>query len=1279
MSLDTSDLKNSQATKEYLDKIGVVKQAVTEGSKDIKTDLNERFDLLETAAYVTTAGIMTRSLATSEGGMEFLNSLPGANVIADQFNRSPIGASISIQRQNQNFGRAITSQVMALEEASPLHLLRTFQLTNLMQPFMTHTDFNESVLITGNQLRNQQFFYEKLLEFSYKEADRKVGRQLKAEDLKRGVMFMNNTLYGVDVNGNIDKNDVLLKDARLVLANQKNGNIVSQNQVLRKYAEIVGGKINFEAAKADPVMVMGSNSASRTMVRQANSYFRYGMEIGFKTMDNPLGGVEELFRGAGAEHTGLFDSKFYKKAKSLLNIQLGTNGVYNMSMTDSIRVMSGNVAKKSLMAYIGYQVADSTVRMMSLDGSAFSNGLFAGISNLYADARIKFAQLWSDRFQGYKNSQEAAAEGSTNLTSLMGLPLIGALAGAQMAYAQRVNHTIKEGAESAAAKFTAEVPDEFLSKLGLNKPLTIMRRRALKGGLMGAALAVPFLPGALIGTSSAELKEIYSGRKEVEVKANRGWLFGGGHVDGGHTRYFKKSWVKEATTEAHTKTIYGSAAEKKDLSPFLKPFAYLRDPYRFEKKNDERMPYPVWGMDVSFGGPLGKIFERTIGQIIKPDRINPRYEEARRKAGPNNQVGSTGGTRASGDGTTPFYTNNVFKAKKEERYNTKSLIKDGLMEEQQTATLTPIRQGIIGTYNNLTDFTGIKGFGFSLVAEAIVGKPKEQIQLSRSGEANNSARRLKEESLGDMAGLGEFQRRLVGTSADSIPKTQNLMYNTMARWLPSDASKYFNDFSVGNPYQTVDKGATRLPGKGYSALNPDLKNTTDFERYPLIYQYKVLADVAKGSEEHIKARRQLLDLYTQNKLSRPEIDILVNTLDQEVARDNRKNFHQQGSSYNPIHNAQSGLWGIIRKLESPLEMLTPWRPSAKFMHQRTAIEDYQQTQLGGTDSAIWTNPYSHFIKPAFNKIMNLGPANIKPKEKLEKDTINEYFDKLGAIKAVVNANEAKFNKTVVTSSLSGLTTKDSILRFKGSLSDEEKDYFQAFSTETDKKKRSEILSMLPTDVARGYEQIWKNLDIAQEAKRKGHSVQKALADRYIKDTENLMKSVGSKISISAADMEAIELKVRSNQDDYAMLNFSVRQRIELERANKARQKIALSEADSYVRQATGIPSANFAGWDPRLSIDDIKIKTLSLGKEDLRRFGFWQGDENRMNRINAFEHENDVVHSLDKIKQRLQHQDMAKTEINKIMFKNGFKASRVKLNESDMSSLYIYNEDKVEY
>ena len=117
------------------------------------------------------------------------------------------------------------------------------------------------------------------------------------------------------------------------------------------------------------------------------------------------------------------------------------------------------------------------------------------------------------------------------------------------------------------------------------------------------------------------------------------------------------------------------------------------------------------------------------------------------------------------------------------------------------------------------------------------------------------------------------------------------------------------------------------------------------------------------------------------------------------------------------------------------------------------------------------------------------------------------------------------------------------------------------------------------------------------------------------------------------------------------------------------------EATTHLRNSTGVPSSKFMGWDPRLKTDDIKIRTLSIGNEDLRRFGFWKKDEERMNRIPALKSEDEVVQSIDRIKASMRENTIMKRQIEMTMFNNGFKASRINVMDANFGNLRI-QEDK---
>jgi hypothetical protein len=69
----------------------------------------------------------------------------------------------------------------------------------------------------------------------------------------------------------------------------------------------------------------------------------------------------------------------------------------------------------------------------------------------------------------------------------------------------------------------------------------------------------------------------------------------------------------------------------------------------------------------------------------------------------------------------------------------------------------------------------------------------------------------------------------------------------MPSWMPGD--DYYTNFRVGDPYVKVDQGFARLPGAGYAALHPELKDVNP-EDYPDINKMSILADVAPYSREY---------------------------------------------------------------------------------------------------------------------------------------------------------------------------------------------------------------------------------------------------------------------------------------------------------------------------------------------------------------------------------------------------------------------------------------------
>lgn len=1172
----------------------------------------------------------------------------------------------------QSVKRSMLSQLMALEEASPLHILRTLQLSNIVSPFSDLTSNDQQVLFSSRKLKNQQHYYESLIRFANKDMEDKLKAVKVEEALRNGMIYQNGKMFGIK-DGKADLSNVIIKDARLSLAGTKIGSVVSPNQMHSNFAKTVGSTFDLDRVGDDYLSIVGGKDLKNFSNKWGQSWLRYSVEMGMKSLDNPLAGFEEMLRGVGVDQTSFFETKTWNILKKYTNVQLGTGGDYDLSIKKSLLVSGKNVAIKSTKVALGYEIADSVLRTLSPEGGLFNDGIYTGLTNLYASSRVKFAEVWSDKFQGYKDSQENNAEGSTSLTTLMVLPMAGALFGSQVAYLKRMGKTLTTNSEEAGKIYNTAAKSELLSAVGLNKDYKPMKRNALIGALAGATLAAPFLPGALIGDSSKELKERYSGEKEVAQKANRWWLFGGTAWEGSHTQYFAQDKVARIRADSTDKVRYGDDDTKKRLNPLLHPLAYLRDPYKYEKMHEKDMPYPVWGMDVSYGSIYGKIFERTIGQVIKPDIINPAIYDLDDITPSTGKLGLIKrlliGDKESRSGTIQV----PHSVSPDDR----GLINAGILAPEASAGYDPKLESAGLVYQAGTDLIGLKGWTASLPLSAIGIDPGNiRPQLSRSGEATSAARDLVDTNMGDLFGFGEFQRKILGTSSGSLAERENPMKNNMAYWLPSKDNQYYINFAKGNPYSKIKNGEDRLPGAGYQSLHPnEIKEGTDPNDYALIHRYKILADVAKGSREHIRAKQQLIEAYQKGDLSKYEENILTTTMEQEKSRDQRKTFYEDKSTrervtLGPVGFLQSLLWdNIARHGESPTEMLTPIRPMAKFMHKRTAIQDYVETQLGGSDAAIWTNPYSHFIKPALNKTRLIAQGDFKATEVKDKENINEFFDKLGHIRNRANGSPSDDSNSVVASSLSGLNTKEKVLKFKKSLSDDEKDYFESFSKETDEGKRDKIRSILPKDVLRGYEQIWQNIDTARKARSQGVSVQQAIAEDTDKRTTTLSKAFNVKLSNS--EKNAIKLKVSKDKDDYVDLGYSTRERIRMSQNDQLRLKMADKEAMTYVDRATGIPNKKFIGWDPRLKTDDIKIRTLSVGGEDLKRFGFWKSDEERMNRIPILKSDEQIVQNLDKIKSDIRNNIKMRQQIEQALFGSGFKSSRIDLTSSPIGNLQI--------
>ena len=1480
----------------------------------------------------------------------------------------------------------------------------------------------------------------------------------------------------------------------------------------------------------------------------------------------------------GLNNSKLVKNKYFQTAKGFTNFKLGTGGVYNISSAEMMKKIGKNLAIKGAAGVVGLNIIDATLDALTPDSSVWSNGLVAGMADTFMKAHVKFAELWSDNFQDLKKSQENSAPESTKLSTLIGVPLAGAMTGANIAFFKRMKDTTTKGLEQSSTIHTAEqklggLLGKAADKVGINIVGNTISRYSKVGALLGATLTLPFLPGALVGKSSEELRQEYSGEKEVAVRKDRGWLAGGTEYEGGQIKYFRQNLLRTIASDAKTKTLYGDRETKRRLDPIFNPIKYLRNPYRFEEMHQEDMPFPVWGMDVSYGSVLGQLYKGTIGELIKPTVIHPEFLKLQSEANPNLVLGvkgeiakgisetisgknskslsklSAGNSEENSDTSVAIVDSDAYTTPENERKEVKSLIADGLMLRANAPTVSVLDRTLAGTSASLSDFTGLKGFSSSLLLGAANLDPTEQLrpELEVSGTSTSFSGTLSDANLGDMFGFGEFSRRLIPQSAAVKRDTINPMRNQVAPdWLPKNETKYYKNFERGNYYclapnslletntlevkkaceikvgdkllgkfgkdtvvkniETIpsqevlkitingsnniptyltgehpvairfkthgesessektkiyrilkllkntskgvsypknkfykvlevsiptfstlfkqmeqegyiinnkkniirtykdlpdeylfenniyfkeakdlkvgdyvaypkyrekldiieefdlatipgwsaisenyvyytrtpesviefewlrgessikpksninmsitkensrdtrktrfdrylkldknfglfcglwlaegfkkgtahnvseyefvnniysnspletcqwcpisstngaqmrycckaldmfleytfgsgakfkhlnnyllhtpeefikgliegyyfgdgttynnkgrysetatsasdkllvqlkllmirrlgvvsilndykydpkdvvingvikgidsgykqslvvrrqesnsnlwtqdenfyyfrinkiekepcnvvyafetsdntfctysmlthnshmENGEYLLPGsKGFETLNPELKGV-DPNNYPLVYQYKILQNVARGSSEHIAVKKYLAEHL--DELSEKEKDVFFEAYGQDTERDVQKRFTDyktgsEKSNMGVIGLTQNAIWESFSHLESPLEPLTPFRPMAKFVHQRTAVEDYIKTQLMGSDVGIWTNPYSHFLKPTLNRLADSGSIDqFKPKEAIEKENVDTYFDKLSLVKAIKTNDTYDIERNVTALSYLGINDPGSMKRFKSALPEGQSAYVEAFSQEKDKKKRNQILSLVPKDIGRAYQSIWSNIDIYDQAILKGKDPNKALEEEYLKDSKKL-KSAFS-IDITRQDRETIHNQASTLANDEDKKRFE-----QYQEAKLIRLKAAQKEATEYVENQTGsLPSDNWIGWDPRLTIDDIKLKTLTIGREDIHRFGYWQKDLERSERLIGLK-EGEIVNELENIKAEKRSNVAREFAIRARLRNIGFEVSTINSVPSNSNQLKIT--DKQEY
>ena len=692
------------------------------------------------------------------------------------------------------------------------------------------------------------------------------------------------------------------------------------------------------------------------------------------------------------------------------------------------------------------------------------------------------------------------------------------------------------------ASFSGEDYETGIKKLGSG---TLLKRAGIlfAGGFLGHQL----LTGGLLGSMEdpEDLKQVYEGKKLVEVKRGRFWEGGGTPYKGMETNYFKPHEYHSLMTKSQEKSVWG---EEHDAYNPISKFILKNFTYHLEEKNYYTRPYPISSTAFQDVPVIGPLLGASIGSLIKPQKFMHEDEFM--------QVNSQGelefaypeefGSSSSLGGVPPgkpITPNNW-------------LYKLGQIQYQQR------------------EIEGITGYAKNVIQKMVTGRETFGTMMpvmEDSGRMDSSVLNYWDLELGGAFFLSEPIRRLLPRPKGEQERYNPIM-NSMPSWLPER-------FKRGDPYRNIPVGHSRLPGKGYESLYPELTDTPA-EEYPLIHKYKILADVAPKSSQTFKMRQELLERRAAGATTEYENSVMDEVFEvhkKQLSSIQDFDFHKNAIKIPGLSNVTSSVYKtgetILRKAASPAEYLIPggFRPVQKLLgHTRDAVETYEFDQMYGTPHAFWDAPIRDWIRPSLYSAANLLGYQGKPLHVQKREEVNEHFDKLQFIKFANLAEKAENPKDkqrylrMAAKTRTGVNPQGDSLGLYMSLPESEKKYFDAFANAKE-GDRARILELMPGDQAHLYQSIWNRIDTNQQGSLyEGSQVE-------LNEQELLTKSIG-------------------------------------------------------LQQEMELPPVDWVGWHKDVDLEDVKLKYISSLGEDVHDYHKFKNSERRLRRKPYLNNSEDFVY-----------------------------------------------------
>lgn len=502
----------------------------------------------------------------------------------------------------------------------------------------------------------------------------------------------------------------------------------------------------------------------------------------------------------------------------------------------------------------------------------------------------------------------------------------------------------------------------------------------------------------------------------------------------------------------------------------------------------------------------------------------------------------------------------------------------------------------------LQEFAGIYGFGFGAMREklglgSLEYEPTAPV-FAQAGEAYGASRQFWDLNLG---GVGDFPTPLEGEYANLelseivrrfIPKpraqdTVNPIPNMMPQWLPG--ADYFLNFKTGDPYTKVNEGEMRLPGTGYERFHKLFPDETG--QYGLINQLQILGDVAPYSTQF----RQVASQLRNQGMSTEERAIYEETLSQVEAVKRRHEFTPYKYKYSsPSEQGMNAFEFYTRRFAESLAHKNTFI-NTKFVHHRTATEDWERDYVYGSNFPQWGSPYRDFIKP-------LGYRAADRDNPLVAGAALAFLGRFVGV-----SREAK----AVTSMIGGFTG----FGISAASNAREAITGERYIPEERKQEMAveemvDILSYVKSLRGFNLAQQQGDAQLASEFQRQMESTMYG-ADVYGAQTiEELARAMPKR-----KREHFVEMAQAPPQEYERILSTAPRLERRLFQAAWGMRVEQRPELENYFENHE-LPGPEWEGWDPRVDMEHVKIKMMQREGINLSQMGYYPQQIREANLIN---------------------------------------------------------------